>query len=367
MYRCDRRVIAIMSIATFTVGVTGAWAQDATRQARGSVTSTIGTMAAGMGGAFVAVAQDATALYWNPAGLARQQGFTCYNAIGAETQNLHVGAEVQDVVDIVTADDYVTRREFNLIRSVAQRNTGIPVSASAGAFSGFTVDNYALGAYAMGGADGQFVYTAGAAAAPFDERVDWVGTGFGQGAVGFGYGWTVSDTWDAGATAKLAAVARGAWTGYTGYYAQEDDADLVTDDTGTDEDTALSADVGAIHHCGDGARWAFVIRNLISPSFNLGGESFELDPSIDIGYARYMDNGDIFAADLHNLTGANNAQRALAVGFQKRISRNFDLRLGLNDQGMSVGLRARLGFAAIEFALAPDFKDRAVTSLVLDF
>ena len=31
---------------------------------------TVGTQAAGMGGAFVAVADDATAVYWNPAGLA---------------------------------------------------------------------------------------------------------------------------------------------------------------------------------------------------------------------------------------------------------------------------------------------------------
>ena len=31
---------------------------------------TVGTRAAGMGGAFVAVADDASAVYWNPAGLA---------------------------------------------------------------------------------------------------------------------------------------------------------------------------------------------------------------------------------------------------------------------------------------------------------
>ena len=38
--------------------------------ARAQVFETVGTRALGMGGAFVAVADDVTAVYWNPAGLA---------------------------------------------------------------------------------------------------------------------------------------------------------------------------------------------------------------------------------------------------------------------------------------------------------
>jgi hypothetical protein len=40
------------------------------RPAEAQTFETLGTRAAGMGGAFVAVADDATAVYWNPAGLA---------------------------------------------------------------------------------------------------------------------------------------------------------------------------------------------------------------------------------------------------------------------------------------------------------
>ena len=38
--------------------------------ARAQIYETVGTRAQGMGGAFVAVADDATATWWNPAGLA---------------------------------------------------------------------------------------------------------------------------------------------------------------------------------------------------------------------------------------------------------------------------------------------------------
>ena len=39
-------------------------------QASAQSLDTIGTRAQGMGGAFVGVADDASAVYWNPAGLA---------------------------------------------------------------------------------------------------------------------------------------------------------------------------------------------------------------------------------------------------------------------------------------------------------
>ena len=51
----------------------------ATATARPAVAQTfevVGTRAAGMGGAFVAVADDASATYWNPAGLALGRVFS---------------------------------------------------------------------------------------------------------------------------------------------------------------------------------------------------------------------------------------------------------------------------------------------------
>src|SRR5438874_13289544 len=44
--------------------------------ATGQTFESVGTRAAGMGGAFVAVADDASAAYWNPAGFALGNPFT---------------------------------------------------------------------------------------------------------------------------------------------------------------------------------------------------------------------------------------------------------------------------------------------------
>src|SRR6478752_2017533 len=51
----------------------------------------VGVRAAGMGGAFVAVADDATAVHWNPAGLATGSFFSLVidrNAVNTDEQTL---------------------------------------------------------------------------------------------------------------------------------------------------------------------------------------------------------------------------------------------------------------------------------------
>ena len=55
------RVLAIVSVLSFLLLLPAA--------ARAQIYETVGTRAQGMGGAFVAVADDATATWWNPAGL----------------------------------------------------------------------------------------------------------------------------------------------------------------------------------------------------------------------------------------------------------------------------------------------------------
>jgi len=57
-----RPVLASLFIAMILMGLS----PDAAAQS----TESVGTRAQGMGGAFVGVADDASAVYWNPAGLA---------------------------------------------------------------------------------------------------------------------------------------------------------------------------------------------------------------------------------------------------------------------------------------------------------
>ncbi len=62
-----------MKIKTTLISLALVFALTASAFANGLSLNSVGTRAMGMGGAFVGLANDATALYWNPAGLAGQQ------------------------------------------------------------------------------------------------------------------------------------------------------------------------------------------------------------------------------------------------------------------------------------------------------
>jgi F plasmid transfer operon, TraF, protein len=71
-----------IAIVTALLAASAAWAQPE---------PPVGVRAAGMGGAFVAVADDATAVYWNPAGLATGSFFSLVidrNAVSTDEQTL---------------------------------------------------------------------------------------------------------------------------------------------------------------------------------------------------------------------------------------------------------------------------------------
>ncbi len=60
-------------LKTILVSVALIFAISTSAFANGLSLNSVGARALGMGGAFVGLANDATALYWNPAGLAGQQ------------------------------------------------------------------------------------------------------------------------------------------------------------------------------------------------------------------------------------------------------------------------------------------------------
>ena len=73
---------AIALISALLAAPAAAWAQPE---------PPVGVRAAGMGGAFVAVADDATAVYWNPAGLPTGSFFSLVidrNSVSTDEQTL---------------------------------------------------------------------------------------------------------------------------------------------------------------------------------------------------------------------------------------------------------------------------------------
>jgi long-subunit fatty acid transport protein len=77
MFRASRPLVCFVSFVAAVLLASRASAQP---------TDTVGVRASGMGGAFTAVADDATASWWNPAGMAGGAYFNALIEWGAQTE-----------------------------------------------------------------------------------------------------------------------------------------------------------------------------------------------------------------------------------------------------------------------------------------
>ena len=95
----------------------------------------VGTRALGMGGAFVAVADDPSAVYWNPAGLPRMGIIN----LGIDWQSFETGGDAADgssaLVAMTTPPlgvSYLRLRQTNLGNSLVTHNIGASLVQSIG-------------------------------------------------------------------------------------------------------------------------------------------------------------------------------------------------------------------------------------------
>lgn len=251
--------------------------------AAGQSMETVGTRAQGMGGAFVGVADDASAVYWNPAGLAR-------------------GAFFSLVLDRATAE--------MADPSAAGRREGwlLALTTPALGLSYYRIERTAS---VRGGA------------APDPIRLESLVTQHLGGTVVQ----SLTDTIAVGATLKYVRGIAGA----VGVPALGPEDAIDGFDVLGRSSSAFDLDVGVMAS-GSLGRIGLLVRNVTEPGFDTaGGDELSLDRQVRAGASLLLLQDWILAADL-DLTESPSLSgevREFATGVEGRLTRRFSARAGL--------------------------------------
>lgn len=298
----------------------------------------IGGRAAAMGDAGVALATDATALYWNPAGLALAPGQGWHPAsVRYHSDGLGV-SDLLGMVDTIGGGE-VSMDDYRLLESLEGRAPCVGGSAMVGYRGG----NWAVGAYAQA-ISGFSVEDRGGG------ELRLVGYGLDVASYGGAYAdrlaqelyWGVQVGWLKGGAGRTwgSATATGA-------------GDVVsTIQHRSNHATDWNANLGLMYQATDRVRLGLVVRNLNSPTLTFWGTDVtDFDPSVHLGVAAWSDDyRTVAAGDVHNLFRANGESPALCLGVEHLVSDAVALRAGLNDGDFTFGAGLRLGSLRLDLA-----------------
>jgi hypothetical protein len=257
---------------------------------------TIGTRAQGMGGAFVAVADDATATYWNPAGMASIPIFDLTLGFGRQEQEQ-------------SSED------------------GTPESRRAPVWrtrsSGFAVALPVLGVSYYGLRTGVALprTTAPPGIVRDDAKGEFVGGAATMWNLGVSVVQSLGDAVVVGSTVRLVRAGAGISTrAVDAESGALDDAD----DLDVDGDTQFDADLGVMAYVGR-ARVGLTVRNLVAPAWDTGGV-LPLDSArlvrVGVGWGPEPVHGRrtwtiASDADLTTAEAPDGERRAVAVGAER--------------------------------------------------
>jgi hypothetical protein len=245
----------------------------------------LGTRAAGMAGAFVAVADDATAVYWNPAGLGTGDFFGLVAGYARVTGGDEDRARTRDsAADVFVGTPPLGFGYYRLQTAGAARPPGVP---EAWALSRLTTHHVAI---AVAQSLGEYVNVGGA--------VRVVHGGAGAGIV------------PEQPPARALDLA----------------ADLPTEGA-----TKVDADLGVMVR-GAGVRVGLVARNLAEPSFaTASGTPETLDRQVRVGAAFFPARRLTISmdADLTRTETVDGDWRAIAGGIEQRVAAMVVVRGGV--------------------------------------
>lgn len=295
----------------------------------------VGTRALGMGGAYTAIADDTSAPYWNPAGLANAKRFSL------QLPNVQVRIDSKlnwrDVVDHPPTDD---SERIELLRKLGDGVTEVAISANmAIVTSGFAVSVIPSGVARLDGSGMTFSGPGGLPAAGDNATI----SGIGYVSIGVSAARPLKDGGTIGVTLKsVRSTTYSETITYTGVGENYDKVEQPEVN-----ESGLGLDVGYLKEMTPSTTVGVMIRNLVCPG--LGKSS--PDRQVNVGVAHKLPKGDVLlAADISSLFDHPNINLGAEVGIGKFV----DLWVGIYNRKATLGAGLGILGGKLQAAYSPE-------------
>lgn len=319
---------------------------------------------AGMGGAFVAVADDENALFYNPAGLKNIQKsqFTFFNPVvklGKDYSKLQDFKNDMDAANSIADPDQKSQQR---IRS-AQKY--IPLNVTAGlSFSPLYVSpTFSAALFGTGDIRAEVVDTS-------EPKLRVQGFTDVTGIVAHPY--VLNEKLALGASLRVINrsryVCKTTACGTVGSSVIELGIKDLESTSGSDiqdkyidnkKSTGIGIDIGTLYKLNEKVTLGAGIYNLFSTKFdydtysnNIPGTvtiGMKYDPSAMLASASFLKDTKV-AVDIDRFFNGGSLWKKLHIGVESKLSEMLDLRLGLNAGWPTFGLGLKLGFLNLDYA-----------------
>lgn len=308
--------------------------------ALGAGFSIVGTRALGMGGAQVAIPDDATAVYWNPAALADHEGWKYNLPLGLRAEEHNDIIDTLDDVDDILGDYDLDDPEIYLDQSkvsqlveiftelgkpgtgfVIDGNVGLIVNKDNIAFS--LIDLVYFGGWVTMDLERVVVGEPSISTSIANNNSSATILGLESREVAATYAHEVYSTEGRGRILVGGNVKYIAGRSYykTESIANEDNDD--EDELAEMSDSGLGLDASVLYLPGGKWQAGLVIRNLNSPSFSYEDGKIDLEIQARAGMAYEINDSLLIAADLdlteNETMTPGYGDRKLAVGIEKKL------------------------------------------------